>query len=79
MKRKIIFGLLAVIIFVIAFVAMKFYGSAVSTPSGEFFYIKTGSTYEEVQKELVDKNKGQITYHNNPGGGSIFKVTLSLA
>lgn len=32
-----------------------------------------------IVKELVDKNKGQITYHNNPGGGSIFKVTLSLA
>lgn len=65
MKRKIIFGLLAVIIFVIAFVAMKFYGSAVSTPSGEFFYIKTGSTYEEVQKELVDKKYiGSNTWFN---------------
>lgn len=32
-----------------------------------------------IVKELVDKNKGHITYHNNPGGGSIFKVTLSLA
>jgi UPF0755 protein len=65
MKRKIIFGLLAVIIFVIAFVAMKFYGSAVSTPSGEFFYIKTGASYADVQQELVDKKYiGSKTWFN---------------
>lgn len=65
MKRKIIFGLLAVIIFVIAFVAMKFYGGAVSTPSGEFFYIRTGAGYQDVQKELVDKKYiGSGTWFN---------------
>lgn len=55
MKRKYVFGLVAVLLFMIAFVAWKFYGPAVSTPKGEFFYIKTGSTYESVKKDLVSE------------------------
>ncbi|HEX2627355.1 MAG TPA: endolytic transglycosylase MltG [Chitinophagaceae bacterium] len=55
MKKKIIFGILAVLIFAIAFVAYKFYGPSVSTPSGEYFYIKTGSTYADVKRSLLDK------------------------
>ena len=33
----------------------KFFGPAVSTPSGEFFYIKTGSSYDDVKSGLVEK------------------------
>jgi UPF0755 protein len=55
MKRKIIFGILAIIIFAVAFVGYKFYGSAVSTPSGEIFYIKTGSTYADVRESLISQ------------------------
>ncbi|HEX7904204.1 MAG TPA: endolytic transglycosylase MltG [Chitinophagaceae bacterium] len=55
MKKKIIFGILAVLIFLFAFIAYKFFGPAVSTPSGEFFYIKTGSDINNVKKELVGK------------------------
>lgn len=55
MKKKIIFGILAVVLFGVAFVAYKFYGPAVSTPSGEWFYIKTGSTVAEVRQSLLDK------------------------
>ncbi|HEX7845214.1 MAG TPA: endolytic transglycosylase MltG, partial [Chitinophagaceae bacterium] len=54
-KRKIILGLLVIIILFGAFVASKFFGAAVSTPSGEFFYVKTGATYDDVKKELVEK------------------------
>jgi signal transduction histidine kinase len=32
-----------------------------------------------IVKELVDKNNGQISYQLNPGGGSIFSVSLPLA
>ena len=53
MKRKLVFGILAVVIFAAAFVAWKFFGPAVNTPSGEFFYIKTGSDYATVKKELT--------------------------
>ena len=53
MKRKLVFGILAVLIFAAAFIAWKFFGPAVNTPSGEFFYIKTGSDYASVKKELT--------------------------
>jgi len=52
MKRKLLFGILAVLIFAMLFIGWKFFGPAVSTPSGEFFYIKTGSDYATVKKEL---------------------------
>jgi UPF0755 protein len=55
MKKKIVFGILAVLIFLGAYIVYQFYGSAVSTPSGEFFYVKTGASYDEVKKDLVDK------------------------
>ncbi len=54
-KRKIIIGILAVILLLAAFIAYKFFGPAVSTPSGEFFYVKTGSSYDDVKKSLVEK------------------------
>jgi UPF0755 protein len=55
MKRKFVFGILAVLLFAGAFIAWKFFGPAVSTPSGEFFYIKTGSTYADVRRSLVEQ------------------------
>jgi UPF0755 protein len=55
MKKKILFGLLALLLLIAAFFAWKFYGSTVSTAEGEFFYIKTGSTYNDVKKDLVEK------------------------
>lgn len=55
MKRKFVFGILAVLIFVAAFIAWKFFGPAVATPSGEFFYIKTGSSYSDVKKALTEQ------------------------
>jgi UPF0755 protein len=54
-KKKILFGVLALLIFAAAFFTWKFYGSTVSTAEGEFFYIKTGSTYNEVKNDLVKK------------------------
>ena len=55
MKRKFVFGILAIIIFGLAFIGWKFFGPTVSTPSGEFFYIKTGSDYEDVKNDLVSQ------------------------
>ncbi len=54
-KKRILFGLLAIIIFFLAFVASKFFGPAVSTPSGEFFYVKTGASYADIKNELREK------------------------
>lgn len=55
MKKKIILALILIVVFAAAFFYWKFFGSAVSTPSGEFFYVKTGSGYDDVKNELLNK------------------------
>lgn len=55
MKKKTLFAVLFLLIGIGGFVAYKIFGPATSTPTGEFFYIRTGSSYEDVKKELVDK------------------------
>lgn len=54
MKKIILFVLTIVIIFS-AYAAWKIFGAAVSTPSGEFFYIKTGAVYADLKNELLEK------------------------
>jgi UPF0755 protein len=55
MKKKIIIKIIVFLILVTGFTVFKFVGPAVSTSNGEFFYIKTGATYADVKKELVDE------------------------
>ncbi len=54
-KKKIIFAILFILIGIGGFLGYKVFGPATSTPSGEFFYVKTGSGYEDVKRELIDK------------------------
>lgn len=57
MKKKIIkAGIAVLLILFILFFYMKFFGAALSTSNGEYFYIKTGSDYSAVRKEIADKN-----------------------
>jgi UPF0755 protein len=60
-KKKVVLSILAILLLAVAFVAYKFFGAAVATPSGEFFYIKTGSSYNDVKNQLVEKK-----YLNSP-------------
>ena len=55
MKKRIIAISTALLLLVTGLAGFKFYGPAVSTSGGEFFYIKTGSSYEDVVAELVSK------------------------
>ena len=55
MKKKIIFSVILFVIAFAVFFGLKFFGSATSTPEGEFFYIKTGAVYADVKKDLVAK------------------------
>ena len=55
MKKKIIISLTLIVIIAAAFIGRKFFGPAVSTPEGEFFYIKTGATYADVKNDLINK------------------------
>jgi UPF0755 protein len=55
MKKKIIVSIIALLVLILGFAAWKFLGPTVATSNGEFFYIKTGSTYADVKQELVEK------------------------
>ncbi len=55
MKKKTLFAVLFLLIGIGGFIGYKVLGPATSTPSGEFFYIKTGSNYADVKKELISK------------------------
>jgi UPF0755 protein len=38
------------------FIGWKIFGPAISSSHGEYFYVRTGSTFSDVEKELLDKN-----------------------
>jgi len=55
MKKKIIGLILLILIVIGGFAGWKLFGPSIATPSGEFFYVKTGSTKDEVRAELINK------------------------
>jgi len=55
MKKKTVFAILFLLTGIGVFLGWKFFGPATNTPQGEFFYVKTGSTYSDVKKDLVEK------------------------
>src|SRR5574338_874757 len=56
MKNKKTLLTAALLVFVIIlFVSWKFFGPTFSTSQGEYFYIKTGSDFTAIKKELLDK------------------------
>ena len=55
MKKKIIVSIILLFLIAGGFAGWKLFGPATSTSGGEFFYIKTGSTYSDVKEELVSK------------------------
>src|SRR5688500_6093978 len=60
--RKKTFGIIFLLLLAAGgFVAWKIVGPSVSTPAGEFFYIKTGSTYETVKEDLSSQKYIQST------------------
>ena len=75
MKRAILF-LLIVIIIAGIYSAWNIFGPVVSSPEDKYFYIKTGSSYDDVKKSLkkykilsgtffFDKIASQVKYKNN--------------
>lgn len=53
--KKTVRIVLAILILAIAISGWKFFGPAVSTTDGEFFYVKTGAVYKDVRQELISK------------------------
>ncbi len=56
MKRKIITGILLVLLAAGGFTAWKIFGPSVHQPAGKYFYIKTGSSYASVKRNLLDEH-----------------------
>ncbi len=55
MKKKIIAGIILLLLIAGGFIGWKFFGPATSVSGGEFLYIKTGSAYADVKKELISR------------------------
>lgn len=55
MKRKTIYIILSLFLLAILFVSWKVFGPSVTPPDGKYFYIKTGTTFNEMKDELVEK------------------------
>jgi UPF0755 protein len=53
--KKIITGILILLVTAGGFSAWKLFGPATSVAGGEFLFIKTGSTYADVKQELLSK------------------------
>lgn len=54
-RKKIIYSILIIFLFAVAFLAWKIFGPTVSAPEGKYFYIHTGETYAEVKAGLLDR------------------------
>ncbi|MBS1918868.1 MAG: endolytic transglycosylase MltG [Bacteroidetes bacterium] len=54
-NKKILFRTALILILILLFLGWKFFGSALSTSQGDFFYVKTGSDLTALKKELLDK------------------------
>jgi len=65
MKKKIILIAIAIILLIAGFFAWKLFGPAVSVKNESYLYIKTGSSYEDVQAQLVNNDFiGSATWLN---------------
>ena len=55
MKKKIIYGTLIILLLAGGFCAWQVFGPTVSAPEGNYLYIKTGSTYQTLRQQLLEK------------------------
>lgn len=55
MKKKILIAAIVVLVMLAFFFAWKFFGPAVDTSHNQYLYIRTGSTLNDVKKELTEK------------------------
>jgi len=54
-RKKIIYGILLLLLLVAGFLGWMVFGPTVSASQGKYFYIKTGETYAEVKADLLDQ------------------------
>lgn len=56
MKKRIIYFIAFILICAAGFIAWKIFGPTIHAPTGKFFYIHTGSSYQEVKKALLEQD-----------------------
>ena len=54
--KKISSIVVAIVIIIGGYIGYKIFGPTVKAPEQKYIYIKTGSTYESVKQQLLDKN-----------------------
>ena len=54
MKRRSFLILIVILFLLVAYPAWKIFGPGLTVPEGDYFYIPTGSTYENVKQSLID-------------------------
>ncbi len=55
MKRKLIYAILLVVALAGGYGAWQIFGPTVSAPANKYFFIKTGSSYNDVRQALIDE------------------------
>ena len=53
--KKLIWLIALVLFAIVAFIGWKIFGPTVKQPEGKFFYIRTGSSYNNITAELINK------------------------
>ena len=54
-RNRLILILLTVIIIAAGLIIWQLFGPTINSPEGNFFYIRTGSTYQDVKNSLIKK------------------------
>jgi UPF0755 protein len=62
MKKKLIYGILLIVLLVGGYAAWQIFGPTVSAPESKYFYIKTGTGYTDVRQSLIDQKIISSTY-----------------
>jgi UPF0755 protein len=53
--KKVLLVILVIILIAGSYAAWNIFGPTVSAPAGKYFYIRTGTTYEEIKNGLIEK------------------------
>ena len=62
MKKKLFFGILLILLLVGGYAIWQIFGPTVSAPESKYFYIKTGTGYNDVRQSLIDQKIISSTY-----------------
>src|SRR5678810_419586 len=55
-RKRLILLLFTVVIIVACIIGWQLFGPTISAPEGNYFYIRTGATYQNIKDSLTKKN-----------------------